>query len=109
VDGFYSDEDYKHEKQSLEMQLESLILPEADAAEEAGELLMKLPDLWGEVNLEERRALLFPMLDAVYVDTREAKSVVAIQPKAPFRPVFDALLLTTACVATSCRSSVGGP
>ena len=28
------------------------------------------------------------MLDAVYVDTKEARSVVAIRPKAPFRPIF---------------------
>ena len=32
--------------------------------------------------------LLLPMLEAVYVDTREEKRVVAIRPKAPFRPVF---------------------
>ena len=28
------------------------------------------------------------MLDAVYVDTKEEKSIVAIKPKAPFKPVF---------------------
>jgi len=65
------------------MQLESLTLPEADAAEEAGQLLMNLSGLWSSANLEKRRALLLPMLDAVYVDTKEAKAIVAIQPKAP--------------------------
>ena len=89
VDGFYSDDDYKHEKHSLEMQLETLVLPEADAAREAGELLMKLPEMWGSANLDERRKLLLTMLDVVYVDTKEDKAIVAIQPKAPFRPVFD--------------------
>ena len=29
------------------------------------------------------------MLDAVYVDTVEEKSVVAIRPKAAFRPIFE--------------------
>jgi len=62
VDGFYSDEDYKHEKRSLEMQLETLTLPEADAAREAGELIMDLPQLWGKASLEERRKLLMTML-----------------------------------------------
>ena len=38
--------------------------------------------------MEERRKLLLAMLDAVYVDTKDARSVVAIKPKAPFRPVF---------------------
>jgi hypothetical protein len=28
------------------------------------------------------------MLDAVYVDAREDKRIVAIKPKPPFRPVF---------------------
>ncbi len=35
-------------------------------------------------HLEERRTLLLPMLEAVYVDTNEEKRVVAIKPKAPF-------------------------
>ena len=89
VDGFYDDEGYKHEKRSLEMQLETLTLPKAEAAREAGELIMGLPRLWEKASLEERRKLLMTMLDAVYVDTKEFKAIVAIQPKAPFRPVFD--------------------
>ena len=28
------------------------------------------------------------MLDAVYVDARKTKSIVAIQPKSPFKPIF---------------------
>jgi len=88
VDGFYSDEDYQREKRSLEMELERLVVPEADAAREAGELIMRLPDLWERASLEERRKLLLTMLDAVYVDAKEEKAIVAIQPKAPFRPIF---------------------
>ena len=38
--------------------------------------------------MDERRRLLLRMLEAVYVDTKEEKRVVAIRPKAPFRPVF---------------------
>jgi len=33
--------------------------------------------------------LLMAMLDAVYVDTVEEKSVVAIWPKPAFRPIFE--------------------
>ena len=40
-----------------------------------------LPDLWEEADLAERRKLLMAMLDAVYVDTVEEKSVVTIRPK----------------------------
>jgi site-specific DNA recombinase len=28
------------------------------------------------------------MLDAVYVDTKKTKSIVAIRPKPPFKPIF---------------------
>ena len=56
---------------------------------EAGKLLENLPDLWEEADLTERRKLLMAMLDAVYVDTVEEKSVVAIRPKPAFRPIFE--------------------
>ena len=56
---------------------------------EAGNLLENLPALWDEADLTERRKLLMAMLDAVYVDTVEEKSVVAIRPKPAFRPIFE--------------------
>ena len=39
-------------------------------------------------NKEERRKLLLTMLDAVYVDAKNSKSIIAIRPKPPFKPVF---------------------
>ena len=89
VDGVYDDQEYKRQKRNLEMELESLVVPKAAAAAEAGKLIERLPELWSGANMEERRKLLAAMLDAVYVDTKDARSVVAIKPKAPFRPVFD--------------------
>ena len=41
-----------------------------------------------EATLQERRKLLLMTLDGVYIDAREEKHVVAIKPKAAFRPVF---------------------
>ncbi|MFC1955773.1 hypothetical protein ACFLWZ_04505 [Chloroflexota bacterium] len=64
------------------------MVPQANAAEEAGKLIMNLPRLWNEANLEERRKLLLTMLDAVYVDAKQTKSIVTIKPKPPFKPVF---------------------
>jgi len=49
---------------------------------------MDLPRLWEKANQEERRKLLLTMLDAVYVDAKKTKSIVAIKPKPPFKPVF---------------------
>ena len=87
VDGVYDDDEYKRQKRVCEMELEALVVPEADAAAEAGKLISQLPMLWSGANLEERRKLLLTMLDAVYVDSRE-NMIVAVKPKAPFKPVF---------------------
>ncbi|MDO9333493.1 MAG: hypothetical protein Q7T57_03095 [Dehalococcoidales bacterium] len=70
------------------MELESLVVPAANAAEEAGNLIMNLKSLWAEATLEEQRKLLLTMLDAIYVDARKTKSIVAIRPKPPFKPIF---------------------
>jgi hypothetical protein len=88
VDGMVADEDYSSEKQYLEMELELLVVPGAEAAEEAGRLVEHLPNLWREADLTERHRLLLTMLDGVYVDARESHSIVMIRPKAPFRAVF---------------------
>ena len=68
VDGLFPEEEYHRQKRLLEMELESLVVPHANAAEEAGKLLNDLPELWAGANLEERRKLLLAMLDVVYVD-----------------------------------------
>ena len=67
------------------------------AAEEAGRLLSNLPALWRDADLEERRKLLLAMLDAVYVETKELKQVVAIQPKPAFGPVFQVATSREGC------------
>ena len=70
------------------MELESLVIPEVDAAEEAGELIHNLPSLWHEANSSERRKLVLTMLDAVYIEAKKTKTIVAIKPKPPFIPIF---------------------
>ena len=88
IDGVFPDGEYYRQKKLLEMELESLVVPQADAAEEAGKLILDLPTLWIKANQEEKRKLLLTMLDAVYVDAKKTKSVIAIKPKPPFRPIF---------------------
>jgi hypothetical protein len=72
----------------LELEPESLVVPEVNATEEAGRLMINLPKLWESANLAERRKLVTATLDAVYVDAKEAKSIIAIKPKPPFVPIF---------------------
>ena len=62
MDGVYDDEEYRRQKRKLEMELESLIAPEADAASEAGRLIERLPEMWSGANEGERRKLLLSMV-----------------------------------------------
>ena len=89
VDGLYSQEDYRREKRALEDRIASLIFPDQESAMQAGNLLEDLPELWGKATLGEQRSLLLTMLDAVYVDAREEKRVVAIKPKPAFLALFE--------------------
>ena len=89
LDGLKTRDDYLREKRALEDKLASLVVPGVDAAQEAGKLLEFLPLLWDQANLGERRHLLLTMLDAIYVDTIEEKSVVAMRPKPAFMPLFE--------------------
>ena len=45
-------------------------------------------DARAAADLSDRRRLLLTVLDAVYVDTREARAVVSIRPKAAFEGVL---------------------
>ena len=79
VDGVYDDDEYRRQKQKLE--LGSLVLPEVDATAEAGRLIQRLRELWSGANEEERLKLSLTMMYAVYVDTKETRSIVAVRPK----------------------------
>jgi hypothetical protein len=57
-------------------------------ADEAGRLVQDPPRLWAEATLQERRRLLMTMLDAVYVDAKDQKRMVAVRPKLAFRPIL---------------------
>ncbi len=94
VDGLFPDEEYHRQKRLLEMELESLVVPQASAAEEAGKLLRELPKLWAGANLEEKRKLLLSVLDCVYMDAKKTKSIVSIKPKPPFVPIFKVAVLS---------------
>ncbi len=88
VDGVYDEADYQRQRRLLELQMESLVVPEADAAEEAGNLIQQLPALWNGATVGERRQLLLTMIDGVYVDAKEDRAIVALKPKPAFKALF---------------------
>lgn len=91
VDGIVDDGEYDVQRKLLEDTLDSLVIPEADVALNAGELLESLGLIWERATLEEKHRLLAGMLEAVYVDLAASRSIVGIQPKPPFYPLFETL------------------
>ena len=89
LDGLLLIDEYRRQKQLLEDKLTSLVVPGVDAAREAGKLLEDLPGLWEKANLGERWQILFTMLDAVYVDAKKEKAIIAIRPKPAFKALFE--------------------
>ncbi len=88
IDGLIPEEEYLRQKRLLELSLESLVVPDYDASEQAGKLIQNLPVLWSKANLAEQRKILLTMLDGVYVDVKQSHSVIAVKVKPPFKPIF---------------------
>lgn len=86
--GLFDEVEYHRHKKSVEWELESLLIPEVDAAKEADQLLADTPRLWAGATLQERYQLLTMILDAVYIDMKDKKSIVLVKVK----PVFEAVL-----------------
>jgi hypothetical protein len=82
---------YKVQKKIIQDQLDVLVIPEAEVAFDAGQKLEDLGAVWEVASLEDKHSLLLSMLDAVYLDIANTRSVVAIKPKPSFYPLFDSL------------------
>ncbi len=88
VDGVLDEIEYHRRKKSLEWELESSLIPEVDAAREAGRLLADLPRLWAGATLQERHQLLTTIVDAVHIDLKDRKSIVSVKAKPAFQTVL---------------------
>ena len=91
IDGVIDDGEYNIQRKLLQHALESLVIPEADAALQAGELLESLGLIWDKATDEEKHRLLSGMIEAVYIDLAASRSIVGIQPKPPFYNLFESL------------------
>ncbi|MCH8909823.1 MAG: hypothetical protein IH867_03690 [Chloroflexi bacterium] len=54
MDGLFDEIEYHRQKKSMEWELESLLIPEVDAAKDAGLLLGEMPRLWAGATPQER-------------------------------------------------------
>lgn len=91
VDNLVSNKDYELEKRVLEAKLDSLKVPEVEAAFDAVSLIENLRTLWEKASAEERRKILLGMLDAVYLDLAQGKGIVGVSPKPVFRALFESV------------------
>ena len=91
IDGLIDEGDYNVQRKLLQDAFDSLVIPEEDAAINAGKLLENMGYLWEKATLAEKHRLLSIMLEAVYVDLAASRSIVGIQPKPAFYPLFRSL------------------
>lgn len=85
------EDEYNLQCKLLQDNLETLVIPEEDAITKAGELIENLGNIWRDSTLEEKHKLLKIMLDAVYVDLLNSRSIVGILLKPVFYSLFESL------------------
>jgi len=91
IDGVIDDGKYNVQRKLLQDALDSLVIPEADVALRAGELLESLGLIWDKATDEEKHRLLSGMIEAIYIDLVASRSIVGIQPKPPFYNLFESV------------------
>ena len=83
-----NEHEYEQELAITQAQVASLVPSEGQAVVQLGDNVEGLVLAWQGATKEERHQMLRLMLDAVYVDVNE-KTVVGLQPKPPFLPLFN--------------------
>jgi site-specific DNA recombinase len=87
ADGAIPEPDYIRERDAIQAEMATLVIPEDVAVIDAGLYLETLRDLWDEATLEERRDICHLTLEAVFCDLRR-KRITALVPKPAFLPLF---------------------
>jgi site-specific DNA recombinase len=105
IDGLLEDGEYELKQKLLQDRLSTLVIPEIDAAVEAGELLENIGTIWSIATMEEKHKLLALMLDAVYIDLFTTRKVVGVLPKPVFYPLFEILKNTPESPITIFRAN----
>ena len=86
-DGAYSDEEYDRRLREIDTKMRDALPVSLPSVEEAVSLLDDFPSLWSEALPAERRRLVAPLVDRVYLDL-STKRIVGLIP----RPGFSELL-----------------
>ncbi len=87
ADGAFTDEEYQRRLAEINHHLDQACTVTPPAVEAAVELFTNIPMLWAEATPDERRQLVNPLVELVYVDL-ETKRVAAFKPAPAFRVLF---------------------
>lgn len=86
--GDLEEREYTLERDRLKAKLAALIPPAMPNLEQAAELLGNLEPIWDGATPDERKQITQMLIEAVYLDAEEGP-VVAIEPKAEYRTLFE--------------------
>ncbi len=100
ADGAFNDKEYEEKLADIDASLRLTENVELPTLEEAASLFGDIPQLWEEATPEERRKLISPIVERVYVDMESSK-IGAIVPVAGFRR-----LLARGMVATESSAAM---
>jgi hypothetical protein len=92
AEGAYSDTEYQIKLDEVDGLLRRTVPMELPTLEEAASLFEDIPRLWEEATPEERRKLLSPLVERVYVDM-ECSRIGAIVPVTGFRRLLEGAMV----------------
>ncbi|MDA0365509.1 MAG: recombinase family protein [Chloroflexi bacterium] len=95
ADGGYTLAEYEARLAALNGEIRYATASEPVEAHEVAALLGDLPTLWGEATPDERRRLIAPFIERVYLDV-ESKRISGLVPAPAFRALLDAAMQRTA-------------
>jgi len=88
ANGAYTDSEYEAKLEDIDRLLSLTRSIELPTIEEAGLLFENIPQLWMEAPPQERRKLISPLIERVYLDM-DSRLIGAIAPVAAFRTLLD--------------------
>jgi site-specific DNA recombinase len=87
ADGVIDHPDYIKERDAVQAELATLVIPEDVAVIDAGLYLETLRDLWDEATLEEQKEICQLVLESVYFDM-QTEQITELVPNPEFVPLF---------------------
>jgi len=88
ADGAFTDAEYQQRLIEIDSDMRNITSTEMPSIEEAAALFEDIPTLWSEATQEERRKLLSPLVERVYVDI-DSRLVGAVTPMPAFANLME--------------------